>query len=184
MRTRFVLDMSVPEKILLSDLSRGDLEVLTERLLAENAELRQVVAELHAEIAKFKGVKGRPAIRASGMEQKTEPADKTGKRGAKRRKTGQLVIHVVGVILADASAGSRFKGYEDFVVQDLVLRPHVVRLRRERWLKPDGRTILAPMPAGVAGHFEPELRRFVPLQDHQGQVTMPRLVPSSGPSAS
>jgi hypothetical protein len=41
--------MSVPEKIPLSELSRGDLEVLTERLLAENAELRQAVAELRAE---------------------------------------------------------------------------------------------------------------------------------------
>src|SRR3954452_4109251 len=38
------------------------------------------------------------------------------------------------------------------------------------------RWALAPMPAGVAGHFGPDLRRFVLLQYHQGQVTMPRLV--------
>jgi len=57
-----------------------------------------------------------------------------------------------------------------------VLRPHVVRLRRERWLAPDGRTVTAPLPAGVVGHFGPELRRFVPAQYHQGRVTVPRLV--------
>jgi hypothetical protein len=57
-----------------------------------------------------------------------------------------------------------------------VLRPHVVRLRRERWLTPDGRTVTAPMPAGIVGHFGPELRRFVLFQYHQGQVTVPRLV--------
>jgi hypothetical protein len=57
-----------------------------------------------------------------------------------------------------------------------VLRPRVVRLRRERWLTPDGRTVVAPMPAGITGHFGPELRRFVLAQHHQGQVTVPRLV--------
>jgi hypothetical protein len=171
--------MSVPEKIPLCGLSRGDLEALTERLLAENAELKQAVADLRAEIAKLKGVKGRPVIRPSGMEQKTEPKamdNKAGRRGVKRRKTERLVIDEERVIQADVPAGSRFKGYEDFVIQDLVLRPHVVRIRRERWLTPDGQTVLAPMPAGVAGHFGPELRRFVLLQYHQGQVTMPRLV--------
>lgn len=32
------------------------------------------------------------------------------------------------------------------------------------------------MPAGITGHFGPELRRFVLLPYHQGQVTVPRLV--------
>ena len=57
-----------------------------------------------------------------------------------------------------------------------MLRPRVVRLRRERWLTPDGQTVTAPMPAGIVGHFGPELRRFVLFQYHQGQVTVPRLV--------
>src|SRR4051812_10172939 len=145
--------VSAPEKLSLCGLSRGDLEALTERLLAENAALKQANAELRAEIAALKGVKGRPVIRPSGMEQKTEPKPAGGKRGRKRRKTGQLVIHEERIIRAAVPAGSRFKGYEDFVVQDLVLRPHVVRIRRERWLTPDGDTVVAPMPTGITGQL-------------------------------
>jgi Transposase IS66 family len=174
--------MSGPEKISLSGLLRGELEALAERLLAENAALRQAIAELRAEVATLKGVKGRPKVRPSGMEKATEPGPpEQGRGGAVRaRKVGQLTIHEERVIAADVPAGSRFKGYEDFLVQDLVLRPHVVRLRRERWLTPDGRTVTAPLPAGIVGHFGPELRRFVLFQYHQGQVTVPRLAAQLG----
>jgi len=170
--------MPIPTKIPLAELSRGELEALTERLLAENAALAQAVAELRAEVARLKGVKGRPAIKPSGMEQGTEPqaADQDRARGAKGRKTERLAIHAERIIKADAPPGSRFKGYEDYLVQDLVLRPHVTRIRRERWLTPDGHTVTAPMPVDVVGHFGPELRRFVLFQYHQGQVTVPRLV--------
>ena len=47
--------------------------------------------------------------------------------------------------------------------------------QRERWVTPDGRTVLAPLPDGIEGHFGPELRRFVLMQYHQGQSTLPRL---------
>ena len=169
--------MSVPKKISLSGLPRGELEALAERLLAENAALKQAIAELRAEVATLKGVKGRPRMRPSGMEKGTEPEPGATDRGrGGRGKVDRLTIQEERVVKADVPAGSRFKGYEDFLVQDLVLRPHVVRLRRERWLTPDGRTVVAPMPAGIVGHFGPELCRFVLFQYHQGQVTVPRLV--------
>src|SRR3954449_4909712 len=169
--------MSASKQISLSGLPRGELEALAERLLAENGALRQVIAGLKAEVATLKGVKGRPELKPSGMEKGTEPAPAGTGRGARARKVGRLTVHEERVVAAaDVPAGSRLKGYEDFLVQDLVLRPHVVRLRRERWLTPDGRTVTAPMPAGVTGHFGPELRRFVLAQYHQGQVTVPRLV--------
>src|SRR5947209_16178673 len=169
--------MSASGKISLSGLPRAELEALAERLLAENDALRQVIAGLKAEVATLKGVKGRPELKPSGMEKATEPGPPgKGRGGAKARKAGRLPIDEERVIAADVPAGSRFKGYEDFLVQDLVLRPHVVRLRRERWLTPDGRTVTAPMPAGIVGHFGPALRRLVLAQYHQGQVTVPRLV--------
>src|SRR3954462_7551668 len=171
--------MSAPEKIPLSGLSRGELEAVAERRLAENAALKRAVAELRAEVATLKGVKGRPEVKPSGMEKATDPEPPRTCRGpgAKGSKGGRLPVHEERVVAAaDVPAGSRFKGYEDFLVQDLVLRPRVVRLRRERWLTPDGRPVRAPMPAGVVSHFGPELRRFVLAQYHQGQVTVPRLV--------
>jgi hypothetical protein len=155
-----------------------ELEALAERLLAENTALQQAIAELRAEVARLKGVKGRPKIKPSGMEKGIGPeqAGKKSLRGIRGGKIDRLAIAEEHVIPVDVPAGSRFKGYEDFLVQDLVLRPHVVRLRRERWLTPDGLTVTAPMPTNVTGHFGPELRRFVLFQYHQGQVTVPRLV--------
>src|SRR3954463_11133199 len=169
--------MSASGKISLSGLPRAELEALAERLLAENDALRQVVTGLKAEVATLKGVKGRPELRPSGMEKGagSEPGATNRGRGG-RGKADRLTVDEERVVEADVPAGSRFKGYQDFLVQDLVLRPHVVRVRRERWLTPDGRPVLAPMPAGVVGHFGPALRRFVLAQYHQGQVTVPRLL--------
>ncbi|HWJ51985.1 MAG TPA: hypothetical protein VNT24_01250 [Propionibacteriaceae bacterium] len=170
--------MAGPEKITLAGLPRGKLEALAERLRAENAALRQAVAELRAEVASLKGLQGRPRMKPSGMDKATEPrsAAKGQRRGAKGSKSERLTVGEEQVIKAAVPAGSRFKGYQDFLIQDLVLRRRVVRIRRERWLTPDGRTVVAPMPAGIVGHFGPELRRFVLFQYHQGQVTVPRLV--------
>jgi hypothetical protein len=60
-------------------------------------------------------------------------------------------------------------------VQDLVISAKATCYQRERWVTPDGRTILAPLSEGIDGHFGPELRRFVLMQYNQGQSTLPRL---------
>lgn len=151
-------------------------------LLGEVAALKQTVAEQREEIARLKGLKGPPRVKPgkpSGMEQAS--AQKVGSSGSRYRrvrgnKTLSRVVAEDRVVQAEVPAGSRFKGYEDFVVQDLVIRPAAVRFRRERWVTPDGRTVVAPLPEGIDGHFGPELRRFVLAQHHQGQVTVARLV--------
>lgn len=165
----------------LDELSKAELKELVLELLGEVAALRQIVAELRDEIARLKGGCGRPNIKPSkqsGMEQASEGKAQPG--GGKRRRRGRKTLSRVSVedrvIAAEVPEGSRFKGYENFVVQDLVIQPVAIRFRRERWVTPDGKTVVAPLPDGIDGHFGPELRRFVLAQHHQGQVTVARLV--------
>src|SRR6266852_1898344 len=158
----------------IDELRRLLIEAL-ERIAALTAEK----AALREEIARLKGLKGRPKIpprKPSGMERASvspAPRDK-GRRG--RSKSARLVLAEDCIVTAEVPAGSRFKGYEIYLVQDLEIRARVIRYRRERWLTPDGKTVVAPLPAGRNGHFGAELRRFVLAQYHQGQVTVPRLV--------
>lgn len=161
----------------LSGLTRTELEALVVGLLGEVAELKQIVAAQRDEIARLKGFKGRPSIRPSGMEKGTD-AKPGGKRGRRRGrgKVSPRVAPETAVLRVAAPPGSRFKGYEPYLVQDLRLSARVVRYRRERWLTPAGETLVAPLPDGVRGHCGPELRRFVLMQHHHGQVTVERLV--------
>ena len=166
----------------IDGFSHDELKGLVLRLLEEQAEFRRTIGALRDEIARLKGGPGRPDLKPnlkpSGMEQASQDRSSGAPSGDHKRRgptLSKLTVHEERKLRADAPPGSRFKGYADFLVQDLTLRPHVTHFKRECWLAPDGRTVTAPLPAGVDGHFGPELRRFVLAQYHQGQVTVARL---------
>jgi hypothetical protein len=167
----------VPPPANVSALSRPELEALLVDQCGEVTTLKQTVAELREEIARLKGLKGRPNIKPSGMEKGTTPPkpQKQGKQAGRGKVTPRVKVEEE-VIRVEIPPGSIFKGHESFLVQDLVISAKATRYLRERWVTPDGRTILAPLPEGIEGHFGPELRRFVLMQYHQGQSTMPRLL--------
>jgi Transposase IS66 family len=163
----------------LDGLSNADLKRLVLELLGRVTELERLVAAQREEIARLKNLKGRPTIKPgtpSGMDTHTTSPGSSRKPGRRGPKASQLTIQEERVMRAAVPAGSRFKGYEDFLIQDLIVRSHGIRIRRERWLTPDGHTIMAPLPDGIVGHFGPDLRRYVLALYHQGQLTIPRLV--------
>lgn len=165
------------------------LKPLTLGLLEENARLAAENSALREEIARLKGLKGKPDIKPpskpSGMEKTTDMASRKDRREKRRRgpKTPSVPAEERVIAVNGLPPGSRFKGYEDFTVQDLRIEPQVVCYRRERWLTPDGQTVMAPLPEGVSNHFGTEIKRFILVQYHQGQTTVPRLVDCSRPSA-
>ena len=164
----------------LDSLSPTDLKGLVVKQWEQIVELQRMVVALRDEIARLKGGPGRPNIKPSGMERGTEPkppessGDRKRPRGSTRSKL--TIDEERTVKIARPPRGSRFKGYTSFVVQDLLIRPHVMNFRCERWQTSDGDMLTASLPAGIVGHFGPQLRRFVLAQYHQGQMTVPRLV--------
>src|SRR5450755_851284 len=168
--------MSPPDD--LDRLSHAELKGLVVKQWEQMVELQRVVMALRDEIARLKGGPGRPNIKPSGMERATEPKPAGNKRAPRGSTRSKLSIGAEQTIIKVAAPppGSSFKGYTSVLVQDLVIRSHVVNFRCERWQTPDGKMMTAPLPAGIHGHFGPELRRFVLAQYHQGQVTAPRLV--------
>lgn len=162
----------------IDGLGLSELKMLLVQALEENAELKRQVQALRDEVARLKGLNQKPAIKPSGMAKEAGP--RSGKKSERKQigrrgpKNDKLVIDEERVLApAVIPENSRFKGYEDYLVQDLILRPWTVLLRRERWLTPDGATMVAPLPAGIHGHCGAALVRFVLSQSHQCRVPIP-----------
>ncbi|MGM0654276.1 MAG: hypothetical protein ACQETR_02995 [Thermodesulfobacteriota bacterium] len=128
----------------------------------------------------LKGKKTRPKIKPSSLESDPKKPKSSGKRpgSTKRHKTKSLEIHdTIKVPPENLPSGSTFKGYNDFVVQGLEMKPFNIRYRLERWESPDGRTLTGKLPAELNGsHFDVYLKRFILYQYYHGHVTQPVLL--------
>jgi hypothetical protein len=166
--------------LLLPAISESETTPLVRQLLDIVRQQQEMIQQLRDEIARLKGLKTRPVIAPSPLEAPPRPPRQPGQKrpgSAKRLKTAQLIMTDEVVPLTDPPSGSVFRGFEDFVVQDLVICPRVIRYRRERWRTPDGQTLVAELPADVLpdSHFGPTLISYIIHQYHHQHVTQPLL---------
>ena len=160
----------------------GLLDECIELIQKQSEEIKQ----LKDEVRVLKGEKKRPTFRPSKLEKETnklgkKKTNRSDKRpgSEKRSKNAELVIHEEKMIEPGQTIpeGSRFKGYRDFVVQDLTIQPHNTRYRLARWITPDGEALVGQLPNELNGqHFGPQLISYILYQHHHCQVTQPLLL--------
>lgn len=161
----------------------GMIEFLVDKVQKQVEEIGQ----LRDEINVLKGEKKRPKFTSSKIDKKTDKEDKhllskdkPSKRtgSSKKIKNVQLTIHEDKPISPkDIPENSRFKGYRDFVVQDLNISPQTTRYRLECWQTPEGKRLVGQLPNVLNGkHFGPTLASYVLYQHPHCQVTQPLLL--------
>ena len=140
------------------------------------------IQQLKDEIARLKKQPPRPKIKPSslGKKKKDKSTKPKGKRpgSKKRHKTAELEIHKTKPIeLEYIPDGSEFKGYRDFVVQDIVIEPCNTRFRLKVYETPDGGYVTGKLPAYLNNeHFGPTLISFILYQYYHCHVTQPLLL--------
>ncbi len=144
---------------------------------------RDLIQELRDELAILKGQKAKPKIKPSNLEKKT--AKKKQQAHSKKRpgsdkasKTKQLEIHEDKIIQPDfIPEGSSFKGYQDFIIQDIIIGNWNIRYRKARYLTPNGDYITGELSDEISkSHFGSTLTAFILYQYYHGHVTQPLIL--------
>ena len=145
--------------------------------------LSSEVDNLKSEVKRLKNHPKRPKIKPSKMDKKdpSKNSDLNNKKRAgssKRKKTEKLKIDKEETIEAeDVPANAVFKGYDQYVVQELEIKCVNTKYKLARWKLDDGKYLVAQLPENIRNfHFGPFLRCFAVYQYHHLCVTQPLLL--------
>ncbi len=141
---------------------------------------------LKTEVAKLKKLPPKPKIRASKLPKDDDNDNPTGHSGNKnsspgngsgnsRKRKKKLNIHKTQIIEPDnLLEQSRFLGYQDYFVQELVIEPFNTRYRLARYQTPDGDTCIGKLSFDThTGHFGHTLQSYIVYQYYHQRVTQP-----------
>jgi len=150
-----------------------------------SSKLREAQAEnqrLRDENNRLKGEQGKPEIKGKVETGKDHSSEKERGKARKRqaKKKVNIVIDRDEVVHVDQSilpGDAIFKGYEESVVQDILLKTDNVRFLKEKYYSPSlGRAYLAEMPSGYAGQYGPGVKALVLAFYHGGLMSEPKII--------
>jgi hypothetical protein len=151
------------------------------------ADLRAAQAEnqhLRDALNRLKGEQGKPTVKPttpkvpppdlSSEQERHQPRQRT-----KRRKRDVVQIdreQTLRVERALLPPDAEFKGYDEVLVQDLVVHTDNVLFRKEKFYSPSAqRSYLAELPPGYRGEFGPGVHALALVFAFAGQMTEPKI---------
>ena len=176
--TREIADESMRRtvEILLNLIEQQHLEI---------KELREENQKLRDENNRLKGEEGKPDIKANKKKgfknnHSSEKERKTPVEHHKRSKSETIKIdrqEIVTYPKEKLPADAEFKGYEEVIIQDILLKTDNVLFRKQKYYSPQtGKTYLASLPDGYDGEFGPGIKALVMSLYYGGNMTQGKLL--------
>jgi hypothetical protein len=140
---------------------------LVEKLSADLRDAQVEIQQLRDEVNRLKGEQGQPKIK--GNTPKPPPTDHSSenerhqsRQRHKKSKKAEIQIDREQVVEVDPLVlpkDAKFKGYEDVVVQDILLRTDNILFHKQKYYSAWTRkTYLAELPRGYEGQFGPGIK--------------------------
>lgn len=115
---------------------------------------------LKDEIARLKGRSPKPKIKASKLEVDIVKKAPRSRKDRQKKKSTTKYEEVV-IKAENVPANSRFKGYNNYTIQNIEINSKTIVYRRECWKTLDGKYIIASLPDEVCGHYGAELKQYI-----------------------
>lgn len=158
---------------------------LVEQLQAETRELRSENQRLKDENNRLKGEQGKPEVKANGAKKlkenySSEKERKAPKKHIKSSKNALVKVDRSKILEypeAELPFDAEFKGYEEVIVQDILLKTDNVLFRKQKYYSPsEKKTYVSPLPSGYDGEFGPGVKSLVMSLYYGGNMTQGKLL--------
>jgi regulator of replication initiation timing len=179
---------TIEPKQIADESMRQTVEVLLnliEQLQLKVKGLESENQRLKDENNRLKGELGQPNIKAKNKKgfdnnHSSEKERKTPKNHSKRRKNQTIKIdreQILEYPQDKLPVDAQFKGYEEVIVQDIILATDNILFRKEKYYSPlEGKTYLAELPRGYEGEFGPGIKTLVISLYYGGNMTQGKLL--------
>jgi hypothetical protein len=155
------------------------IETMSTDLRAAQAEIQH----LRDEINRLKGEQGKPPTKPNTPpppDHSSEAERRMPRDRVKRAKNVRITIDREQVLTLDPVAlppDAEFKGYEEVIVQDVLIQTDNVRFRKQKYYAPStGQTYLAPLPGGYDGSFGPGIKALTLVFYFACQMSEPKIL--------